>query len=117
MLWRIGRLSLASWLAAVSPGLAAESPPPAEAVAVLHDLHYREGPSKQWRLDLAMKKGPRGRPRPAVVIIHGGWLEGEGQITPAASRTTGPAGVTVPPGPWAIATIIPHVSTTLTLTI
>jgi acetyl esterase/lipase len=45
---------------------------------VIRDVPYREGPSKRWRLDLAMKEDPRGKPRPAVVVIHGGgWLEGD----------------------------------------
>src|SRR5205807_3327314 len=41
-------------------------------------LRYREGLSKQWRLDLAWTKDLRGKPRPAIVVIHGGgWLEGD----------------------------------------
>jgi acetyl esterase/lipase len=45
---------------------------------VIRDLPYRAGLSKRWRLDLAMKKDPHGKPRPAVVVIHGGgWLEGD----------------------------------------
>jgi acetyl esterase/lipase len=52
--------------------------PAGPGVTVLHDLRYREGPSKQWRLDLATKAGAEGKPRPAVVVIHGGgWLEGD----------------------------------------
>ncbi len=47
-------------------------------ITVLHDLHYRDGPSNKWRLDLAMKKDQRGPPRPVIVVIHGGgWLEGD----------------------------------------
>jgi acetyl esterase/lipase len=31
-----------------------------------------------WRLDLATKGGAAGKPRPAIVVIHGGgWLEGD----------------------------------------
>jgi acetyl esterase/lipase len=45
---------------------------------VVHDLRYRDGPGKQWRLDLAWKKNLHGKSRPAVVVIHGGgWLEGD----------------------------------------
>lgn len=55
--------------------LPAEKPAP---VTLVHDIHYREGPSKQWRLDLAAPAGTGGKPRPAVVVIHGGgWLEGD----------------------------------------
>ena len=38
------------------PSSCIEKPPVSEAITVLQDLRYREGPSKQWRLDLAMKK-------------------------------------------------------------
>jgi acetyl esterase/lipase len=65
------------WLAGAGHGLAADGPH-SDEITVLHDLRYRGGPSKQWRLDLAFKKEPGGKPRPAVVIIHGGgWLEGD----------------------------------------
>jgi acetyl esterase/lipase len=47
-------------------------------ITVLNDIRYRDGDSKQWRLDLAMKKDGGGKPRPAIVVIHGGgWLEGD----------------------------------------
>ena len=47
-------------------------------VEVLRDLRYREGASKSWRLDLARKKQGSAKPRPAIVVIHGGgWLEGD----------------------------------------
>jgi acetyl esterase/lipase len=49
-----------------------------EDIAVDHDIVYREGKSRQWKLDLAMKKEARGMPRPGIVVIHGGgWLEGD----------------------------------------
>jgi acetyl esterase/lipase len=58
--------------------LSAEKPPAADGIAVIHDLRYREGRSQQWRLDLAMPKDRRGKPRPGIVVIHGGgWLEGD----------------------------------------
>jgi acetyl esterase/lipase len=63
--------------AAIGSG-AAEQAPARETVTILHDLPYRPGPSKQWRLDLAMKNDPQGKPRPGIVVIHGGgWLEGD----------------------------------------
>jgi acetyl esterase/lipase len=47
-------------------------------IVVLHDLRYREGSAKDWVLDLAMQKDYAGKPRPAIVVIHGGgWLEGD----------------------------------------
>lgn len=52
--------------------------PPAPGVKVVRDLPYRTGASKRWRLDLAMPAAPGGRPRPGVVVIHGGgWVEGD----------------------------------------
>src|SRR5262249_44856876 len=55
----------------------ADEKPAPQAVTVLHDIAYRQGASKRW-LDLAMKKEPHGKPRPAIVVIHGGgWVEGD----------------------------------------
>src|SRR4051794_20174400 len=49
-----------------------------DAIAILRDVPYRAGPVKAWRLDLAMKADLRGRPRPGIVVIHGGgWIEGD----------------------------------------
>jgi acetyl esterase/lipase len=77
-------LALAYWLAGAGRAAAAE-------ITVLRDLRYREGPSKQWRLDLAMPKDLHGKPRPAVVVIHGGgWLEGD--KSSFASREAGVPG-------------------------
>jgi acetyl esterase/lipase len=73
-----GCLVVACWLAGTGRGPSAERPAAPEGITVLRDIRYREGASKQWRLDLAMKKDPHGKPRPAVVVIHGGgWLEGD----------------------------------------
>src|SRR5438128_6647755 len=47
-------------------------------IALKTDLQYREGKSAAWKLDLAYPKEPGSRPRPALVIIHGGgWIEGD----------------------------------------
>ncbi len=47
-------------------------------IVVVHDLRYRDGAVKEWVLDLAMQKNYSGKPRPAIVVIHGGgWLEGD----------------------------------------
>jgi len=71
-------LILFCWLVVIGRGLCTEGPPVSEAITVLQNIRYREGPSKQWRLDLAMKKNLSGKPRPAIVVIHGGgWLEGD----------------------------------------
>jgi len=58
-------------LAGIDRGRAADKPPTADSLTVVRDIRYREGPSKQWRLDLAVKKAPGGKPRPAIVVIHG----------------------------------------------
>jgi acetyl esterase/lipase len=77
MLSRIFSLAAVCWLAAAGRGLSADQKDP-DDVAVFHDVRYRDGSSKQWRLDLAVKKAPGDKPRPAVVVIHGGgWLEGD----------------------------------------
>jgi acetyl esterase/lipase len=66
------------WFALTTCGPAVEGSPGSEPVTVITNIRYREGPSKQWRLDLAMKKDLRGKPRPGIVVIHGGgWLEGD----------------------------------------
>jgi acetyl esterase/lipase len=78
MLVRIARLAVLCSLAAGDAVCSAQEPSTPADVAVLRNLPYREGPSKQWRLDLAMKKDPGGKPRPGIVVIHGGgWLEGD----------------------------------------
>ena len=81
---RISYLAAFCLMASVVPvcwfaqGVSAEKSPTPESITVLHDIPYRPGASKQWRLDLAMKKDLRGQPRPGIVVIHGGgWLEGD----------------------------------------
>lgn len=57
---------------------ASDEPSGAGEIVVLRDLRYRDGPSRAWRLDLAMKKDGGGKNRPGIVVIHGGgWLEGD----------------------------------------
>ncbi len=47
-------------------------------IVVLRDLAYREGASRHWKLDLAMKKEGQASSRPGIVVIHGGgWIEGD----------------------------------------
>jgi acetyl esterase/lipase len=59
-------------------GTPADKPAAVEDITVLQDIPYREGSNRQWRLDLALKGGPRDKQRPAIVVIHGGgWLEGD----------------------------------------
>jgi acetyl esterase/lipase len=49
-----------------------------DQVTLERELRYREGDSKQWTLDLARPKHKGEKPRPAIVVIHGGgWLEGD----------------------------------------
>jgi acetyl esterase/lipase len=71
-------LSLALWVACVQPGLFETESAAGDDVVVYRDLSYREGGSRSWKLDLAMKKDPHGKPRPGIVVIHGGgWIEGD----------------------------------------
>jgi acetyl esterase/lipase len=64
-------------VSAGSPAIAAEDDSVPAGVTVLHNLRYREGGSKACVLDLAMPKDDLGKPRPAIVVIHGGgWIEG-----------------------------------------
>ena len=47
-------------------------------IALQCNLSYREGKSSAWKLDLAYPKDKTDKPRPALVIIHGGgWIEGD----------------------------------------
>ena len=49
-----------------------------DGVKVVADIAYRDGPSKAWRLDLAMPKESSDTPRPAIVFVHGGgWRNGD----------------------------------------
>jgi acetyl esterase/lipase len=79
MLRRIGCLAVVCCVAGDLRGRAAEpKPATADEIVVVHDLRYRDGASPHWRLDLAMKKDRSGKPRPAIVVIHGGgWREGD----------------------------------------
>src|SRR5438270_13499559 len=75
---RNGCAALLCWLVAVGQGFAADDRSTPADVTVLHNLRYREGPSKSWVMDLAMKKDTAGKPRPDIVLIHGGgWLAGD----------------------------------------
>ncbi len=49
------------------------------AITIIHNISYRQDiSSKDCRLDLAMKVDSAAKPRPAIVVIHGGgWLEGD----------------------------------------
>lgn len=76
--YRVALLTLASCEISGAIALAAEDEFIPSNIVVLHDLRYREGPVKDWVLDLAMQKDYSGKPRPAIVVIHGGgWLEGD----------------------------------------
>jgi acetyl esterase/lipase len=57
---------------------ATREPDASRDIVVIPNLPYREGPSRQWRLDLALSKKRAGTPQPAIVVIHGGgWREGD----------------------------------------
>jgi acetyl esterase/lipase len=78
MLKRIGCLTLLIWIAGSECELAAAERSNPDDITLIHDIAYREGPSRQWKLDLAMPKAAGAAPRPGIVVIHGGgWLEGD----------------------------------------
>jgi acetyl esterase/lipase len=71
-------LIFATSLTVGEPTLTSSESPDASGVIILHDIRYRGGDSRQWKLDLAMKKDRGAKPRPGIVVIHGGgWLEGD----------------------------------------
>ncbi len=50
-------------------------------VTFIPDIAYREGDGAYWRLDLAMPEKPGDKPRPALVIVHGGgWSTGDKRL-------------------------------------
>jgi acetyl esterase/lipase len=80
MAWfRICSLSLAISIVYGQPELFAAKSAAGDDVVVYRDLSYRDGGSQHWKLDLAMKKDSQGgKPRPGIVVIHGGgWIEGD----------------------------------------
>jgi acetyl esterase/lipase len=75
---QIACVAIVFWAAQINQLLLADNPPATEDIVLLQDIAYRTGPSQQWKLDLAMKKDQKGKPRPAIVVIHGGgWVEGD----------------------------------------
>lgn len=65
-------------LGASEPGTSASEPSGTAEIAVIRDIRYREGDSRQWKLDLAVKKDKTAPAKPGIVVIHGGgWLEGD----------------------------------------
>ena len=85
---RLSFLTVIFCLGAQAPGLGADKPAE-DDIAVLRDIPYREGASQHWRLDLAMKKDLSGKPRPGIVVVHGGgWLEGDKSSFVFRERTT-----------------------------
>jgi hypothetical protein len=66
------------WLFGIGRSYAGDKPGDLGAITILHDIRYREGPSRQSRLNLMVRNDPSGKPRPAVVAVqHGGWREGD----------------------------------------
>jgi acetyl esterase/lipase len=69
--------ALIALLLAGTPVRSQEAQHDTAAIKVLRDIAYREGDSKAWRLDLAMPAEKPEKPRPALVIVHGGgWSQG-----------------------------------------
>ena len=78
MAMKIGWIILAIGLAGQRRVSVAAEPPARDGIRVIHDIAYREGASRQWKLDLATKNDGGGTPKPAIVVIHGGgWIEGD----------------------------------------
>jgi acetyl esterase/lipase len=74
---RIFVLYLSCSFLVVSSSAADDEQPP-DGLIVQYNLRYRDGESKAWVLDLAMPKDQPDKPRPAIVVIHGGgWLNGD----------------------------------------
>jgi acetyl esterase/lipase len=74
----IAALGFLCWQTVATNGFGADDDRVPDDVSVLYELRYREGPVKHWTLDLAMPKADADKPRPAIVVIHGGgWLEGD----------------------------------------
>ena len=74
---RFGFLTVVAVLAAWT-SVVADEPREEGAVPVVRDIAYREGASKSWRLDLAMPTEKTKKPRPGIVVVHGGgWLAGD----------------------------------------
>lgn len=77
MLYQRRGLTVLCWLAVVSPCFSDDNSTPADIV-VRENLRYRDGASKRWVMDVAMKNDLTGKPRPGIVVIHGGgWIEGD----------------------------------------
>lgn len=72
--------------------LAADGDKTPDDVSIEYNVRYREGTVRNWTLDLAMPKERGEKPRPAIVVIHGGgWIEGDKSSfsTPRANRPPG----------------------------
>jgi acetyl esterase/lipase len=74
----IGCLAVFCGLAGMNHDASAADPAVPAGITLVRNIPYRRGPNKQWRLDLALRQGSAGKPRPAIVVIHGGgWVEGD----------------------------------------
>jgi acetyl esterase/lipase len=71
----------ASWMrrhGLLEPRSQAAPSGPHDDLKLFFNLRYREGSHKNCVLDLAMPRTPSAKPRPAIVVIHGGgWIEGD----------------------------------------
>src|SRR5437660_953346 len=87
MLSPVNCLAMICCLAAIGPQVLADGPPLPEGIAVIRDLRYREGPSNQWRLDLAMLPGTLGK---ATGLEGDGPHQGESSLVQAVVSDSGP---------------------------
>jgi acetyl esterase/lipase len=71
-------VAIACWCIAGNHGFCDPPRLSDDEITVLHELRYREGTIRHCTLDLAMPKKSPDKPRPAIVVIHGGgWVEGD----------------------------------------
>lgn len=74
----VALLACLCWMVDATPGFGADEDRVPGDILLLRELRYREGTVKNWTLDLAMPKADADKPRPAIVVIHGGgWIEGD----------------------------------------
>jgi acetyl esterase/lipase len=85
-------LALTAALCAKSRAAEADKDQIPNDVSIQYNVRYREGTIRNWTLDLATPKERGEKPRPAIVVIHGGgWIEGDKSSfsTPRENRPPG----------------------------
>jgi acetyl esterase/lipase len=71
-------MSIVLGLIAIANVLADDNDQNTDDVSVRYGVRYREGTVKNWTMDLAMPTAKPAKPRPVVIVIHGGgWIQGD----------------------------------------